>query len=338
MEKLTVLGAGSWGTSIANLLGNNGHSVNLWCFEKETVEEITKSGENITYLPAIKLSENIIPTSSLEEACTDAKRIISVVPSQFTRNIITKAKDYLPDECLFVSASKGIEQETFLTMSQVIKDVIGEEKKYDIVTLGGPTFAIEVAKKMPTVMVVASESEEASRQFQMLFSNRNFRAYTNDDIIGVELGGSVKNVIAIAAGIISGVGGGHNTIAALITRGIAEISRLGISMNAKLLTFAGLAGIGDLILTCTGNLSRNRTVGNKIAAGESLPQILAGMKMVAEGVETAKSVEGLSKKQNVEMPICHQVYLILFHEKNPNDAIKSLMERNLKKEFQEGIM
>lgn len=338
MEKLTVLGAGSWGTSIANLLGNNGHRVHLWCFEKETAEEIAKTKMNSVYLPEIKLSENIIPAYSLEDACTNAKRIISVVPSQFTRSVIKKAKDYLPDECLFVSASKGIEKATYLTMSQVIEDIIGEDKKYDIVTLGGPTFAIEVAKKMPTVMVVASKSEKASKQFQKLFSNGHFRAYTNDDIIGVELGGSVKNVIAIAAGIISGIGGGHNTIAALITRGIAEISRLGISMGAKLLTFAGLAGIGDLILTCTGTLSRNRTVGYKIAAGESLPQILAGMKMVAEGVETAKSVEGLSKKQNVEMPICHQVYLILFHEKDPNDAIKSLMERNLKKEFQKGIM
>ncbi len=338
MEKLTVLGAGSWGTSIANLLGNNGHRVNLWCFEKETAEEIAKTKVNSVYLPDITLSENIIPTSSLEDACTNAKRIISVVPSQFTRRVIKEAKGYLPDECLFVSASKGIEKGTYLTMSQVIKDILGKDKKYDIVTLGGPTFAIEVAKKMPTVMVIASKSEKASKEFQKLFSNNHFRAYTNDDITGVELGGAVKNVIAIAAGIISGIGGGHNTIAALITRGIAEISRLGISMDAKLLTFAGLAGIGDLILTCTGNLSRNRTVGHKIAKGESLPQILAGMKMVAEGVETAKSVEGLSKKQNVEMPICHEVYLILFHEKNPNDAIKSLMVRNLKKEFQEGVM
>lgn len=338
MEKLTVLGAGSWGTAIANLLANNGHRVHLWCYEKETAEEIKKERTNSVYLPGITLSNDIIPTTSLEEACSNSKRIISVVPSQFTRSVIEKAKPFIPNECFFVSASKGIEKESLCTMSQVIKETLGNEKKYNLVTLGGPTFAIEVAKKLPTVMVIASESEEASRQFQMLFSNHHFRAYTNNDIIGVELGGAIKNVIAIAAGIVSGLGGGHNTIAALITRGIAEISRLGISMGAKLLTFAGLAGIGDLILTCTGNLSRNRTVGYRIAKGESLSDILSGMKMVAEGVETSKSVEGLAKKQNVEMPICHEVYLILFHNKKPSDAIKSLMERNLKKEFQEGIM
>ncbi|MBI5373933.1 MAG: NAD(P)-dependent glycerol-3-phosphate dehydrogenase [Candidatus Schekmanbacteria bacterium] len=338
METLSVLGAGSWGTSIANLLSDNGHRVQLWCFEKNTAEEIALQRENSVYLPGIKISQNVIPTASIEEACRNSKTIISVVPSQHTRKIMSEAEKYINDGCMIVSASKGIEKDTYLTMSQVFSEVFHGRNDLNTVTLGGPTFATEVARKLPTVMVFASKNESAARYFQNIFSNQYFRAYVNDDVIGVELGGAIKNIIAIAAGIVTGLGCGHNTVAALITRGIAEISRLGISMGAKLLTFAGLAGMGDLILTCTGDLSRNRQVGLKIAEGKKLQEILGGMKMVAEGVETAISVEGLAKKQNVEMPICHEVYTVLFNNKDPRVAIRDLMERNLKKEFQEGIM
>lgn len=338
MNNITVLGAGSWGTSLANVLADNGFEVKLWVYEKDLAEQIRLGRENPVYLPGILLSEKIIPLTSLEDACKNAKIIVSVIPSQYVRNILNQAKEYIEPGTIFVSASKGIENITLLTMSKIFYQVFAERSDINFTALGGPTFAAEVGKKFPTVTVLAAEDNVVGTYVQRILSNKYFRVYTNDDLIGVELGGAIKNVMAIAAGITAGLECGNNTSAALITRGIAEMSRLGIAMGAKLLTFAGLAGIGDLVLTCTGSLSRNRSVGIKIAKGMKLDEILKDMKMVAEGIKTAESVVGLTKKYNVEMPICEQVYEVLFKNKEPKQAISDLMGRDLKKEFQEGLL
>ena len=338
MNNITVLGAGSWGTSLATVLADNGFEVKLWVYEKDLAEQIRLIYENKTYLPGILLSEKIIPLTSLEDACKGARIIVSVIPSQYVRNILNQAKDFIEPGTIFVSASKGIENITLLTMSKVFYQIFAERNDIKFTTLGGPTFAVEVGKKFPTVTVLATEDHVIGTYVQRILSNKYFRVYTNDDLIGVELGGAIKNVMAIAAGITTGLECGHNTSAALITRGIAEMSRLGIAMGAKLLTFAGLAGIGDLVLTCTGSLSRNRSVGIKIAKGMKLNEILKDMKMVAEGIKNAESVVGLAKKYNVEMPICEQVYEVLFNSKEPRQAISDLMGRDLKKEFHEGLL
>lgn len=333
MENITVLGAGSWGTSIATILADNGLEVKLWVYEKELVDMIKAKRENPIYLPGIPLSEKIIPLGDIGEACRNTNIIISVIPSQYVRSVLNQAKEFVEPDTIFVSASKGIENKTLLTISQIFSQVFAERNDIRVTVLGGPTFAREVSKKLPTVTVLATQDVLIGKSIQKILSNKYFRVYTNHDLIGVELGGAIKNVIAIAAGIIAGLECGHNTLAALITRGIAEMSRLGVAMGAKLLTFAGLAGIGDLVLTCTGDLSRNRSVGIKIAKGMKLEEILKDMKMVAEGIKTAESVVGVAKKYDVEMPICEKVYEILFKNKEPRQAISDLMERDLKSEF-----
>lgn len=331
--RIGIVGAGSWGTAIADLLGNKGFKVDLWAYEKEVVQEILEFRENKTFLPAIQLSPNIIPSNDIAEVVAEKELVIVVVPSQRMREITTMLSGYLSKNTIVVSASKGIENKTHLRMTEILKETLPAVSKRSIAVLSGPTFAKEVAKKMPSVITVASKSHDIASFIQNVLATAYFRVYTSSDIIGVELGGAVKNVIAIATGISDGLGLGLNTRAALITRGQTEIRRLGLKLGANPRTFTGLAGFGDLVLTCTGDLSRNHTVGKKIGEGKKLQEILSEMRMVAEGVKTAQSVYNLSKKKKVDMPISHTVYHVLYDDLLPKDAVYQLMTRDLKSEL-----
>jgi len=322
--QIGVIGAGSWGTTLANLLAEKGFYVTLWVYEPDLIQSITTKRENPLYLPGVKLSEKIVPTNSLKEVCQHKDFLISVSPSQVVRHILQKIHPYLSPHVKLVSATKGIENDTLFTMSKVLREVLTLRNGKRLAILSGPSFALEVSKEIPTAVTIASENQELARESQPIFSTPYFRVYTNPDVIGVELGGALKNVIAIAAGISDGLGFGYNTRAALITRGLAEI--------ANPLTLSGLAGLGDLVLTCTGELSRNRSVGIKLGKGIGLTHILKDMRMVAEGIKTTKSAYDLSKKMRVEMPITEQVYYILYQNKNPKEAVTELMGRDLKVE------
>ena len=330
--QIGVIGAGSWGTTLANLLAKKGFNIALWVYEDDLIQLIATKRENPLYLPGVKLSEKIIPTGSLKEVCQHKDLLISVIPSQIVRQMMQDIHPYLPSQVKLVSATKGIENNTLLTMSGVFKEVLPIKDGEQLAVLSGPSFALEVSKETPTAVTIASENQELAKQLQKVFSTPYFRAYTNSDVLGVELGGALKNVIAIAAGISDGLGFGHNTRAALITRGLAEISRLALKMGANALTLSGLAGLGDLILTCTGELSRNRSVGIKLGKGMELTNILRDMRMVAEGIKTTKAAYDLSKKMEVAMPITEQVYYILYQNKNPKEAVTELMTRDLKVE------
>jgi glycerol-3-phosphate dehydrogenase (NAD(P)+) len=329
-----VIGGGSWGTVLADLLADKGFSVDLWAFEREVVEQINARRENRLFLPGIPLSSRLTASSNLAEVASGKDLLVVVVPSHVIRETMAVLAGCLDARTSIVSASKGIENQTHLTMTGVLKETlkITDDR---LAVLSGPSFATEVAKKYPTVVTVASCHPALAQLVQQAFATPYFRVYTCDDTIGVELGGSVKNVIAIAAGIVDGLGLGLNTRAALITRGMTEIRRLGKRMGANPRTFTGLAGFGDLILTCTGDLSRNHTVGQKLASGQRLSDILAQMRMVAEGVRTAKSVYNLSRKLGVDMPICHQTYRILYENLAPREALFQLMTRDLKQELDE---
>ncbi len=332
--RIGVVGAGSWGTAIANHLGLKGFKVDLWVFEKEVKDQIEKYRENKIFLPGFTLSSNIFPSNDLFSVASDKDLLIIVVPSHLMRETVSRITG-ISKNTIILSASKGIENKTHLTMSGVLKEALPEISDDKIAVISGPSFAKEVANKVPTLVTVASKDKNVAEFVQHVFSTPYFRAYTTDDLIGVELGGSVKNVIAIAAGIIDGLSFGLNTRAALITRGLAEIRRLGLKLGANPNTFAGLAGIGDLILTCTGDLSRNHTVGKKIGEGKKLNEILSEMRMVAEGVKTAKSIYNLSEKIGVEMPICQEIYHILYNDVSPEEAARKLMSRDLKREIDE---
>ncbi|MBF0224680.1 MAG: NAD(P)H-dependent glycerol-3-phosphate dehydrogenase [Desulfobacterales bacterium] len=331
--KIGVIGAGSWGTALANLLALKGFKIDLWVYEEDVLNQISKFKENITFLPNIKLSDNIYPSNDLKVVSSNKDLILLVVPSHEMRNITNNISNFVSDKTIITSASKGIENKTHLTMTGILKDTIPNIPEENLCALSGPSFAKETAKKDPTAVVVASKNEETACFVQHIFATEYFRVYTSDDVIGVELGGAVKNVIAIASGMLDGLKLGFNTRAALITRGLTEIGRLGIKLGANPQTFAGLAGIGDLLLTCTSELSRNHTVGKKIGEGKKLSEVLAEMKMVAEGVKTAKSVYNLSNKVDVVMPISHEVYRILYEDASPKDAVFNLMTRDLKQEF-----
>ena len=331
--KIGVVGAGSWGTALANLLGLKGFKIDLWVFEKEVKEQIEKFAENKIFLPDFPLSSNLRPHNDMARVVSEKDLVLIVVPSHVMRETVQKMSAHLAEDTIVVSASKGIENKTHLTMSAVLQEVLPVIPESSFAALSGPSFAREVAQKFPTVVTVASKDEQVARYVQHVFATPYFRVYTSDDVVGVELGGAVKNVIAIAAGIIDGLGLGLNTRAALITRGLVEIRRLGTKLGANPHTFAGLAGVGDLVLTCTGSLSRNHTVGKKIGQGMKLTQILSEMRMVAEGVKTAKSVYNLSNKLGVEMPIAHEVYHILYEDISPIEAARRLMTRDLKKEL-----
>ncbi|MBI5683338.1 MAG: NAD(P)H-dependent glycerol-3-phosphate dehydrogenase [Deltaproteobacteria bacterium] len=333
-EDVGVLGAGSWGTTLANLVAEKGYKVSLWVRRKDLCDKMQNTSENPDYLPGIKLSKNILATTSLEDAVRDKTFIICVIPSHGVRAVLSSVKHIFSKESLIVSASKGIEEDTLLTVSEILKAILPEAVHKNIAVLSGPSFAKEVSLKLPTAVCIAGKEKGVSERFQNLLVTDYFRVYTNEDLIGVELGGALKNVIAIASGICDGMGLGNNARAALITRGLAEIARLGSKMGANPLTFSGLSGLGDMVLTCTGELSRNRYVGNMIGKGFRLDDILKEMKMVAEGVRTAKAAYELSIKHGVYMPITEEVYNVLYKNKPPNNAVFELMTREQKGEVE----
>jgi glycerol-3-phosphate dehydrogenase (NAD(P)+) len=333
--KIGVVGAGSWGTALADLLGTKGYKVDFWIYETHVKEQIVKYGENKMFLPGFSLSANLYPSNDLAKVVSGKDLVLIVVPSHVMRQTVEKMSGHVSKDTIVVSASKGIENKTHLTMSAVLREILDEVSENLFAVLSGPSFAEEVVRKVPTVVTVASDHPETAELVQHVFATPFFRVYTSDDMIGVELGGSVKNVIAIAAGIVDGLGLGLNTRAALITRGLTEIRRLGLRMSANPRTFTGLAGVGDLILTCTGGLSRNHTVGKKIGEGMKLKEILSEMHMIAEGVKTSKSVYNLSRKLDVEMPISHEMYHILYDDLSPKEALHRLMTRDLKNELDE---
>jgi glycerol-3-phosphate dehydrogenase (NAD(P)+) len=330
--KIGVIGAGAWGTALSMLLADKGHDVTLWMYEKDLAEELERARENRVYLPGFTLPASIKVTSSLETAVRNKPLILSVVPSHTVRAVTKQLVPFLANDAVIVSASKGIEIETLMPLSETFRDVLPKEFHNRLCFLSGPSFAREVAQKMPTAVALASCDPVIGKQAQEIFSSDYFRVYTNPDVIGVELAGSLKNVVAIAAGVLEGLGYGYNTMAALLTRGLAEMARLGIAMGGNLQTFSGLAGMGDLVLTCTGGLSRNRTLGTRLGKGEKLDEIMSGMKTVAEGVKTAKAARSLAKKYNVAMPVVEEVYQLLYEGKDARLAVKDLMGRELKGE------
>lgn len=330
--KIGVLGGGSWGTTLANMLAENKDlHIELWVREPELVKEIKKTRENSWYLPGVKLTPELKVSSDLEEVVRDKDYYLLVVPCQFIRQTLKQVKELFPASPVIICASKGIEIESLSPLSSVVKEVLAEKEPIYAI-LSGPSFAKEVSLKLPTAVSLGCEREEVGKKIQKFFSNNYFRVYYNSDYRGVELGGALKNVMALAAGIADGLGFGHDARAALITRGLAEMSRLGVALGAKERTFMGLSGMGDLVLTCTGNLSRNRQVGLRLGKGEKLKDIIASMRMVAEGVKTTEAVYKLATKLNIDLPITSQVYAILYEDKDPKVAVLELMQRKLKEE------
>jgi glycerol-3-phosphate dehydrogenase (NAD(P)+) len=317
---------------LANLLAKKGYRVTLWAYEPELVAEMSRSRVNTLFLPGVTLSENLNFTNDLVATVRDKSLVLFVSPSQVMRSVVGSCLPHLSEDTLLVSASKGIELGTLQTVSQIMADLLPKATMQRFSVLSGPSFAREVAQEMPTAVVAAAAEITVATRVQSIFSTDYFRVYTNRDMVGVEIGGSLKNVIAIAAGISDGLGFGHNTRAALITRGLAEMTRLGRAMGADAATFAGLAGMGDLVLTCTGDLSRNRTVGMKLGGGQTLQEILAEMKMVAEGVKTAESAHELAQRHGVDMPLTTKIYQILHQGKPARTAVLELMSRGLKSE------
>lgn len=337
-ENIAVIGAGSWGTALAILLGNKGFGVSLWAHRPDHVAALLRDRENTSYLPGFPLPDTVRPTADLAQAVTGKPVVVMVVPSHVYREVFTRLAPHLALDAAIISATKGIENETLRTMNQVMAEVLATKNpgfRGQLGVLAGPSFAREVAAGIPTAVTVAAPTIEGARFFQDIFHTERFRVYAGTDVIGMELGGALKNIVAIAAGICDGLGYGTNTRAALITRGLAEITRLGVAMGAKPLTFSGLAGMGDLVLTCTGDLSRNRQVGLKLGQGKTLQQILAEMEMVAEGVKTTRSAMALAKKIGVEMPILEQVYAMIYEDKPCGEAVQALLGRDSKEEMEE---
>jgi glycerol-3-phosphate dehydrogenase (NAD(P)+) len=332
MKRISIIGAGGWGTALAANFAQLGHAVTLWAYEPEVVEGLRSRRENELFLPGIKLPENVSATGELGEALAGAEIVVTVMPSHVCGTLYQAMLPHLRSEMIFVSATKGLDTIRLMRMSEVIRSVVGERFAPRLCVLSGPSFAREVARGDPTAVVVASEDREVAQRVQREFSSRVLRLYTSSDVVGVELGGAVKNVIALAAGVIEGLGLGHNPTAALITRGLAEMTRLACASGGKRETLAGLAGMGDLVLTCTGDLSRNRSVGVELGKGRKLADIIGSMRMVAEGVKTTPATVALARKFQVEMPITLQVHRILEGEVSPREAIRELMERSLKQE------
>lgn len=336
MSKIAIIGAGAWGTGLSIILGRRAsHRIQLWAHEEEVRDSIVNTRTNDVFLPQLIIPECVTATGSLKQALQDAEIVISVMPSQHCRFLLQEMRPYLSSRMLFVSASKGLEKATLLRMTEVIAAVIGSGNGFSprVGALSGPSFAVEAARGDPTALTIASNDTELARVVQAEFSDARFRLYTNDDVTGVELGGALKNIVALAAGVCSGLGFGHNSIAALITRGLAEITRLVVACGGRSDTMAGLAGLGDLVLTCTGELSRNRSVGIELGHGRRLPDIIASMHgMVAEGISTTQAAVGLAKAHGVEMPIAEQMHAILNDGKSPTAAIDELMNRTVKSE------
>ncbi|ACV69705.1 NAD(P)H-dependent glycerol-3-phosphate dehydrogenase [Desulfohalobium retbaense] len=328
---IAVLGAGSWGTTLANVFARKGESTSLWVREPKLAATIRTQHQNPVYLPDIALSPEIQAHPDLETVLKSAELIVVAVPCQFLRGVLNEARPLLPKKPFVICASKGIELETLKPMSEVVAEAL-HELHPTYAMLSGPSFAREVARELPTAVSLGCADTKRGKMAQAALSTEAFRVYTNSDVRGVELGGAIKNIIAIAAGISDGLGFGSDARAALITRGLAEMSRLGQAMGGRAQTFMGLSGMGDLVLTCTGDLSRNRQVGLKLAHGLSLMDILSDMRMVAEGVKTTEAVFRLGQRLNVELPITEQVYRILYEEKNPSEGVSELMGRELKDE------
>lgn len=332
MKKMCVLGAGSWGTALALVLAQNGHYVKMWTLNKEQCEYINYNRENKTYLPGVHIHQNIVVTTDQEEAIKDSEIVVLAVPSQVIRSVCKQIKPYIMDEQILVDVAKGLESHTGLRLSDVVKEELPNNK---YVVLSGPSHAEEVSKNIPTTVVVASEEIEVAEKIQDLFMNSTFRVYTNPDLVGVELGGALKNIIAFGAGICDGLGYGDNAKAALMTRGIREIARLGVAMGAKHSTFSGLSGIGDLIVTCTSMHSRNRRAGILIGQGKGLEETLEEVSMVVEGITATKVAQEVGAKLDVDMPITNAIYAVLYEGANPNEVVVELMMRDKVHEMEE---
>jgi glycerol-3-phosphate dehydrogenase (NAD(P)+) len=328
--RISVIGAGSFGTALAKLTAENGHEVLIWSHSTDTADTIRKNRENTIYLKGIPLPESIRVTTDFDEAAAHAELVISATPTQAIREVYAKDDRAKKLNIPIVVASKGIEKKSHMLVCDLFKDIFGEAKKGYLFFLSGPSFAREMALKMPTAITIAGYDSDRLPEIQKVFHNEYFRAYATPDVVGVELGGALKNVMAIATGIADGLKFGSNTRSAIITRGLAEIARLGEKLGAKPMTFMGLAGMGDLVLTCTGDLSRNRTVGLKLGQGMSLKEIQSEMRMVAEGVPTTESAHELAESLGVEMPITDAVYKVLYENKPALEAIKELMGRSIK--------
>ncbi|MFP3917997.1 NAD(P)H-dependent glycerol-3-phosphate dehydrogenase [Lysinibacillus telephonicus] len=333
MENVTVLGAGSWGTALAIVLAENGHNTLVWTHREDQAEEINEQRTNNRYLPDIKLPNLLVATSNLEEAVHHSKTIVVAVPTKAIREVCEKMMSFLDKKILFVHVSKGIEPDSLLRISEILEQSLSPDVIEDIVVLSGPSHAEEVVQGHPTTITAACENLKAAEKVQDLFMNGYFRVYTNNDVVGVELGGALKNVIALAAGISDGLNYGDNAKAALITRGLAEISRLGVKMGGNPFTFSGLTGMGDLIVTCTSVHSRNWRAGNMLGKGLKLDEVLEQMGMVVEGVRTTKAAYQLSEKYDVPMPITTELYNVLFNHKEPKVAVDELMIRMKKREI-----
>lgn len=332
-RSIGIIGAGGWGTALSKLLCEKGLEVTLWCHGETSYREIQEKRENRLYLPGISLPISLKVTRAIEEAVSAKDLLICAVPSHIVREVMQKAASCASRDSILVCGTKGIEEQTLLTMGEVLSEIFGASKKEKLAFLSGPTFAFEVAKGLPTAVTVATFTESVGKIVQEILSTNSFRAYTSKDIVGVQMGGVVKNVIAIAAGISDGLALGHNARAALITRGLAEMTRLVVKMGGDPLTLSGLPGLGDLILTCTGDLSRNRKVGIQIGQGRRLREIVSEMQMVAEGLRNTRSVYLLATRLGVEMPIVEQMYLVLHEDKKPLEAVRDLMQRSLKAEI-----
>ncbi len=331
--KISVIGAGTWGTAFALHLGRLKIETQLWIREKEVYEEMQQYRENRTFLPGFTFSPSVSFFHDIKDALSSADTVFIAVPSKFCRKIYEQIAPHLSSQHMVISLTKGIEEGSLKTMSEVMEEVFSSSFIPRIAALSGPSFAKEVAESHPTAVVLASKESNQAKKIQHSISSSVFRTYTSNDITGVEIGGAVKNVIAIAAGISDSLQFGSNSVAALVTRGIAEMTRLGVKLGARQETFAGLAGIGDLVLTCTGKLSRNHYVGSELGKGKSLDEIVSSMNMVAEGITTTLSVYRLAKKEKIEMPICEQVFQVLYKNKNPRKALQNLMSRKLKSEY-----
>lgn len=332
MTKITVFGRGSFGTALANVLAENGHSVLMWGKNENTVDEINQSHQNKRYLKDVTLNETIKATSQLEQAVNFSDIFLIALPTKAIRNVVTEIDQHIKTKKTFIHVAKGIENETFKRVSEMIEDSVSKNHKNGVGVLSGPSHAEEVVIKQPTTVAASSKDEHISKLIQDLFMNDYLRVYTNNDLIGVELGGALKNIIAVASGIVAGMGYGDNAKAALMTRGLAEISRLGEKLGADPMTFLGLGGIGDLIVTCTSTHSRNYTLGYKLGKGKTTEEALNEMNMVVEGIYTTNSVYHLAKSQNVDMPITNALYKVLFEDKPVKDSVKDLMGRDKKAE------
>ena len=332
MSRLAIVGGGSWGTALAIVLAPRFARVKLWVYEADLAGRMRASRENDVYLPGHQLLKNVEVTSDLAGALEGAEIVLSVMPSHHVRGLYRQMLPFLDESMVFVSATKGLENGTLRRMSEVIAEVVRERFDPRVVVISGPTFAREVARFEPTVLVAASSDEGLAERVQTAFASPTFRLYTSPDPTGVELGGAIKNIVAIGSGVLHGMGLGHNVTAALITRGLAEMTRLAVAMGGRQQTLAGLAGLGDLVLTCTGELSRNRAVGIELAHGRKLDEIVGSMKMVAEGIKTTAAAVDLAHRYAVEMPIAEQMFQMLHSGVSPREAVQTLMVRSLKGE------